>query len=98
MRAGGGTISVKKGGKLIRCSLSFSEGKIDRFRLTGDFFLFPEESIELLERSLTGCSLSEYGAVVRKFFDGVDSIGISAENVIELIGLDIAQQEGSCQR
>jgi len=77
--------------------LSFSEGKIDRFRLTGDFFLFPEESIDALERSLAGCPLSEYGAVVRKFFDSVDSIGISAEDVIELIGLDIAQQEGSCQ-
>jgi hypothetical protein len=77
--------------------LSFSEGKIDCFRLTGDFFLFPEESIEALERALTGCYLSEYAAVVRRFFDGVNAIGISADDVIELIGSDIAQQEGSCQ-
>ena len=48
-----------KGGKLIRIQLSKIDNKIDRIRITGDFFIHPEDFIEDLEKGLSGCSLNE---------------------------------------
>lgn len=48
-----------KGGKLIKVELRKKDGKIDFIKITGDFFMHPEELIEDLERTLIGCSLNE---------------------------------------
>ena len=47
-----------KGGKMIRVSLRESEGKIREIKITGDFFLHPEELIEELEEVLVGKTLN----------------------------------------
>jgi len=42
------------GGKLIRISFLLEDNKIFNMKITGDFFLYPEEGIEELERRLNG--------------------------------------------
>lgn len=43
-----------EGGKMIKVQLTQLEGKIEHIRITGDFFLHPEEMIDELERVLVG--------------------------------------------
>lgn len=48
-----------EGGKLIKVRLVEKEGKIQKMRITGDFFLHPEEMIDELEQALIGKPLKE---------------------------------------
>ena len=45
-----------EGGKMIRVSLKERDDKIQKIKITGDFFLHPEELIEELEKALVGKS------------------------------------------
>ena len=47
------------GGKLVKVKLSIASGKIDQVRVMGDFFLHPEETIQVIEDSLIGCKEDE---------------------------------------
>mgnify|MGYP000365476192 CR=1 FL=1 len=49
-----------KGGKLIKVQLTTRNKRIEKIKITGDFFLHPEEIIENIERSLEGCMLNEH--------------------------------------
>lgn len=46
------------GGKLIAIEVWTDHGVVTRAKITGDFFLHPEETINRVERSLEGISLS----------------------------------------
>ena len=48
-----------KGGKLIKVQLTKKGDEIRKIKITGDFFLHPEELIEELEEALTGSLLNE---------------------------------------
>jgi hypothetical protein len=48
-----------EGGKLIRVQLSKRGSEIEIVKITGDFFLHPEELIDDLEKALEGHTLSE---------------------------------------
>jgi lipoate-protein ligase A len=55
---------------LIRVELELEEGRIAKISITGDFFMYPEEALEELERELIGVR-AEGGAVedaVRRFY------------------------------
>ena len=53
--------NVFKSQKLIRVFLEYDEysNTIHAIRITGDFFVYPEDSIEKLERSLIGSTLEK---------------------------------------
>lgn len=44
------------GGKLVRVELFYGD-RIEQVRITGDFFLHPEEALEAIEAALTGVPL-----------------------------------------
>jgi len=48
-----------EGGKLIKVQLTLEDKKIKKIKITGDFFLHPEEVIEDIEQALEGCLLDE---------------------------------------
>lgn len=48
-----------EGGKLIKVQLKKTENTIEKIKITGDFFLHPEEIIEEMEESLAGRLLNE---------------------------------------
>ncbi|WP_069806841.1 lipoate protein ligase C-terminal domain-containing protein [Vulcanisaeta thermophila] len=78
---------AKKG--LIRVRLRLSDdGRISWIRITGDFFMYPEEALLMLERSLVGVKFSrdEVSRVIHGFFSsGVKVPFVTEEDFVEAI-------------
>ncbi len=70
------------GGKLVRIKINF-EKNIENIKITGDFFLYPEESIEKIENSLIGIDKNSSEEIITNKIKK-----IVKENNIELIGID----------
>ena len=70
-------------GKLLKIKLEYDEKKnqINYLKITGDFFAYPEEAIELIEEKLKNSLLKKDVLV-----DKINSI--INENQIEFIGLN----------
>lgn len=70
-------------GKLLKISLEYDETKnvITDIRITGDFFAYPEEAIELLETKLINTVLGK-----KQLLDKISSI--IAEYHIQFIGVN----------
>ena len=85
-------IATKKvsGGKLLRVKSIFGE-RVESVQLTGDFFLHPEESVSLLEKSLEGLPASNNPEVFLKHIsealqkNNIQLIGISPEDIVETL-------------
>lgn len=71
-------------GKLVAIEVWADAGLVSRAKITGDFFLHPEEAIEAAERSLAGLPLSsseeEVAARIRASLRGSELIGAVAED------------------
>jgi len=78
-------------GKLLKISLTYDENTnmISQVRITGDFFAYPEEAIELLEKELKNSVLErEYlikkiRSIIKKY--NIQFIGIDAEGLTQAI-------------
>ena len=70
-------------GKLLKIFLEFNEknNSIKNIEITGDFFAYPEEAIEILEKKLRYTSLKR-----NILLEKINSV--IKENNIEFIGLD----------
>jgi hypothetical protein len=70
-------------GKLLKISLEYDEKKnvVTDIRITGDFFAYPEEAIELLETKLINTVLDK-----KQLLDKISSI--IAEYHIQFIGVN----------
>jgi hypothetical protein len=70
-------------GKLLRISLDYNDKnkKILDLRINGDFFAYPEESIEIIEKNLINTSLNE-----KILKDKINNI--IRKNKIEFIGIN----------
>jgi len=71
-------------GKLLKIDLEFDEENniIRQIKITGDFFAYPEESIEILEKELKKTCLKK-----NVLHDKIDLI--IKNNNFEFIGLDV---------
>ena len=76
------------GGKLLRVRMTVTEDNppfIQTLRITGDFFMHPEEAIEDLEQLLTGAPLDETALreCVQTFFAGdVQVVGADVDDFV----------------
>ena len=61
-----GEHKAKKG--LIRIEFDERDGKAEHVKITGDFFMHPEEAVQELERKLEGHRLEELEQVIDEFF------------------------------
>lgn len=76
-------------GKLIKIFLDYdSKNKlIDNIRITGDFFAYPEESIDVMEKKLKNTLLTKkdllekINSVIKKY--KIEFIGLNAEGLVE---------------
>ena len=70
-------------GKLLKISLKYDEKSnlINHIIITGDFFAYPEEAIELIEKKLVNTKIEKH--ILQKKINNVIK-----ENKIEFIGLD----------
>ncbi|MEW6329585.1 MAG: radical SAM protein [Candidatus Micrarchaeota archaeon] len=83
---------VYKAGKLIKINLEYSSylgntSKIENIRITGDFFVYPEEGIERIERGLVGCPLEKEGIRARaaRALENVEVFGFDADSLTEAV-------------
>lgn len=72
------------GGKLLRIKVDYDE-KVSDIKITGDFFIHPEDSVTDIENLLKGTSRNEDEKTI------ADKISIFvSQNKIQLVGIDPA--------
>ncbi|MEJ5187870.1 MAG: hypothetical protein WHT84_01510 [Breznakiellaceae bacterium] len=75
-------VGKKENTKLIRGTIELTlDGCIKHIQIRGDFFIYPEDALEYIEKSLEGSSLSD---VARRFSwaleeCGAEALGINGE-------------------
>ena len=78
------------GGKLIRLDVTYSN-KVERVKITGDFFLHPEDLISSIEESLSRCDIPVNHAMLVQKIDLIiheneaTMIGISPEDIVSVL-------------
>jgi hypothetical protein len=76
------------GGKLIKVFASIKNGFIEEIKITGDFFLHPEESIEILEEKLKGIKVDDETKIrniLNDFFSSKTLIGATVEDFLSAL-------------
>jgi lipoate-protein ligase A len=61
-----GEHKAKKG--LIRVEFDEKDGKAENVKITGDFFIYPEEIVQELEKRLEGHRIEELEGIIDEFF------------------------------
>jgi lipoate-protein ligase A len=81
------------GGKLVIAETETVENKIQRIKITGDFFMHPEEAIEKLEKFLikTQTLQEKIQSNIDAFFERntVELIGVSPKDIAHVIELSL---------
>ncbi len=75
-----GVYEVKSRKGLIRVRCVSREGIIKNIRITGDFFIYPEDSLWLLEERLKGFKISSIDLLEKTLRELINNLGI------ELVG------------
>ena len=77
------------GGKLVRVRLTEAEGRIQSAKISGDFFLIPEDSLQKLEKMLEDVRLeeNELKLLVDRFFrgTGAQGLGVTPDDFVKAI-------------
>ena len=77
------------GGKLLRVRLKEIDGRIESAKISGDFFLIPEDSLPKLEMMLEDVPLreQELKLLVDRFFRGTSAqgLGVSPDDFVKAI-------------
>ena len=81
--------NIYKSKKLIKISLEYDEDSkiINSITITGDFFLYPEETLEELEVNLIGTKLGkdEIKQKIEKCLNGSEAFGFDSESLTDAI-------------
>ncbi|NPA48263.1 MAG: lipoate--protein ligase family protein [Thermococci archaeon] len=72
---------------LIRIEFDVVDGRAENVRITGDFFMYPEEAVEELEGELEGKPVDTLDYVIRGFFSGrdVETPGAAPDDFIKAL-------------
>ncbi|RLE71940.1 MAG: hypothetical protein DRJ45_02740 [Thermoprotei archaeon] len=73
------------GGKSVKIDLEIIDGKIVKFILSGDFFAFPNEKLEEMEKKIIGKSIDEAEKIINKYKYKINLIGISFNDILSLL-------------
>ncbi len=75
------------GGKLIAVELKLSKNTIKYIKISGDFFMHPEESILDLEKQLKGVQINDFQKYINNFFldKNIILFGIKTEDFKKVI-------------
>ena len=74
-------------GKLLRVDYKLEGDKIKEIKITGDFFIYPEEGIVLIEDCLKGCRIRDCTEALKKTVkeQGIKLIGFSVEDLCKCL-------------
>ncbi len=70
-----------KAGKLIKVRAIFQGEKIKEIKITGDFFLHPEEKIEEIENGLKDVNVNNIRGIIEEKMKNAEYAGISPEEL-----------------
>ena len=73
---------------VIKAEVEVTDGRISKLSLSGDFFMYPEDALEQLERRLIGVPVGRENllAVVKEFYSGgVQTPMVEPEHWVEAI-------------
>jgi hypothetical protein len=77
------------GGKMLRVRLTEKDGRIETVKISGDFFLIPEESLPKLEKMLVDTRLdeTELKLLIDRFFRGTNAqgLGVSPDDFVKAV-------------
>ncbi|MFH1520587.1 MAG: hypothetical protein ABID61_03010 [Candidatus Micrarchaeota archaeon] len=75
-------------GKLIAMEVQFLQGKVSHMKITGDFFLYPEEQIKQVEDSFlelpVNISDAELSSKLQHALKDAELIGVSIDDLVRL--------------
>ncbi|MEM3364199.1 MAG: lipoate protein ligase C-terminal domain-containing protein [Candidatus Micrarchaeia archaeon] len=76
-----------RGGKLVRVDVQFMEGRIASIRITGDFFMHPEDAIIEIERRMVGLHKDNIAEGVAEVFSSVNAeiVGFTPSDISDMI-------------
>ena len=82
------------GGKLLACTVETENNVITELKISGDFFMHPEETIGNLERAILGSKVADYPERIHGFFKNRDVtlLGVAEEDFINVIKLALDSQ------
>ena len=75
------------GGKLLACTIETDGDRIRELKISGDFFMHPEESITELERTILGSKTIDYPQRIHGYFENHKIIlyGVTPEDFVKVI-------------
>ncbi len=75
------------GGKLVTLDVEFDHHKIKKIKITGDFFLHPEDTIEKIENYLTGARTNEVASRITEILkqNQAQFIGVKADDIERMV-------------
>lgn len=80
--------NIYKAGKLLKISLDYDKA-IQKIQITGDFFLYPEEAIETIQKQLQGTDLNKEKLThkINEIFkqEKIEAFGFNSEQLAEAI-------------
>jgi len=80
--------NIYKSKKLIKISLEYTDSKIiSSIRITGDFFLYPEETLDQIEASLIGKKMDRNSIkeTIEKCLSHSEAFGFDSESLTDAI-------------
>lgn len=81
--------AYKAPGGLIRVTMIIEENRIKEIMFSGDFWIYPQDKLAELEKSLTGASTNreEIARIIRSFYEkeGIETPGVTPEDFATVI-------------
>ena len=74
-----------KGGKMIKVELEVVKNVIKRMVISGDFFAYPPEAIEEIERSVEGHVVDDVIRIIDCYKNRVKFVGVDFNDLKELL-------------
>jgi lipoate---protein ligase len=94
--------NIYKSKKLIKISLEYTDSKIiSSIRITGDFFLYPEETLDQIEASLIGKKMDRNSIkeTIEKCLSHSEAFGFDPESLTDaIIGCLNSDRNGNKQK
>ena len=73
-------IEHKAKGGLIKLKIKIANSEIEHIKITGDFFIYPEDSVFDLEKKLKGKTEKESIKIIEDFLGNVEAPGINLDD------------------
>ncbi|MCS7105469.1 MAG: hypothetical protein NZ954_07920 [Thermofilaceae archaeon] len=88
---------ARKGVIRVKVSVDPRTGRIVEANITGDFFIYPEDTVWILEDSLKGSPVGEAKNVVLKVLENVELKGSTTDDFVEAVLEALSRAGVACE-